>query len=192
MRENPVICIDFDDTMNELLPAWVSYLNENYHLRVKLSDVKSWEMKYAFPMLSEDEIYEPLHNPNFWKLVQEKNGASYYINKLIAEGFEVYVCTSTHPDIASFKFKNCLFRLFPFLDYHHIITTYNKQLIYCDILIDDGVHNIEGPYFGLLMDMPHNRDFQVDNRMTYRVHDWEQAFNKIHKLIGGEAEYYEI
>lgn len=187
-----IICFDFDDTMNDLLPHWISYLNETYCLNVKKSDIKSWQMKLAFPSLTEDEIFEPLHNPNFWKMVTEKEGASYYIKKLQDEGFEIYVCTSTHHAITHFKFENCLFRLFPFIDRHNIIITYNKQLINCDILVDDGTHNISGGrYFGLLMDMPHNQDYKVDNKYTYRVHNFEDVYNKIHELCDADREVYD-
>lgn len=187
MRTHPIICVDFDDTMNDLLHPWIAWLNKKHFLKVEFKDVTSWQLKKAFPTLTDDEIFEPLHNPKFWKTVGEKNGASYYLNKLIAEGCEIYVCTSTHHTIAGFKFENCLFRLFPFIDRHNIIITYNKQLINCDILIDDGTHNIEGPYIGLLMDMPHNREYIVDNEKTFRVLDWEQAYNKIHKLLAEEV-----
>lgn len=192
MRDVPVICVDFDDTLNNLLPDWINYLNNKYGFNVNIEEIKSWEIKKAFPELTEDEVFAPLHDPYFWNIVTEKTDASLYLKKLIDEGFDVYICTSTYHTIAGFKFENCLFRLFPFFDRHKIIITYNKQLINCDILIDDGTHNIVGPYFGLLVDMPHNRDFEVDNKHTYRIYSWEEAYNQVHRLCDGEAEYYEI
>jgi 5'(3')-deoxyribonucleotidase len=60
------------------------------------------------------------------------------------------------------------------------ITTYNKQLMRCTVLIDDGSHNIDGPYYGILMDMPHNRD--VKGPMIHRVYNWKEIYNYIHEL----------
>lgn len=177
------ICCDFDDTMTQLLPAWLNYLNTKHNLNVELEDITSWDIEKSFNMLSSKEIYEPLNSPEFWFTVEEKPDASKYIKLIKEQGHNFYVCTSSYYKFLQFKFDNCLFRLFPFLSHHDIITTYHKNMINCDILIDDGVHNIEGNHIGLLFDMPHNRSF--DNTLSNnieRITTWEQAYNMITKI----------
>ena len=60
---------------------------------------------------------------------------------------------------------------------------YNKQLLDCDVIIDDGLHNIKGKYLGILFDMPHNRSFDdTSSNKIARVTTWEQAYNLITKI----------
>ena len=59
------ICCDFDDTMNQLLPAWINWLNNKYNLNVQLDEVDTWYIDKIFPTLTEDQIYEPLNTPDF-------------------------------------------------------------------------------------------------------------------------------
>ena len=80
-----------------------------------------------------------------------------------------------------YKYNNCLKVHFPYIDWKHVIIAKNKQLVRCDVLIDDGEHNIVGPYVGLLKDTPHNRDFEAPN--VYHVKNWEEIYTKIHKLF---------
>ena len=177
------ICCDFDDTMNQLLPPWITWLNNQYDLNVKLEDIHSWELGQSFPMLTEDQIFQPLNTPEFWLTVEEKPEAAVYVKKIIEDGHDFYVSTASYYRNLWYKFDNCLFRLFPFIDHKQIITTYNKQLLDCDVIIDDGLHNIKGRYLGILFDMPHNRSFDdtLSNKIE-RVTTWEQAYNLITKI----------
>lgn len=178
--EEFVICSDFDDTMNELIPTWINKINELYGYNVSADQIVDWDLTQIFPSLTQAQICEPLHDPDFWYLVPAKDDAVYYIKKLMDEGFQFYVCTSTDYRFAKDKFDNCLYRLFPFICKEQVITTYNKQLMRCNILIDDGIHNIIGQYKGLLMDMPHNKSFK--NPQVERVHNWKEIYDYIHEL----------
>lgn len=181
-----VICSDFDDTMNTLVPCWLEWLNNKYGLNVQFEDVTTWHMKEIYPTLSEEQIFEVLADENFWKTVGSRDEACIYIPKLISEGFTFYICTSTSFRVAKAKFENCLIRLFPYINKEQIIITYNKQLIKCNVLIDDATHNIVGDYYGILMDMPHNRTFNHEN--VYRVMNWKEAYEKVHTLFEIEKE----
>ena len=177
------ICCDFDDTMTCLLPPWVEWLNNKHNLHVSIEDVTSWEMGNVFSSLTKEEIFEPLNTPEFWFTVEEKPEAGYYIKKIIEEGHSFYICTASYYKNLWYKFDNCLFRLFPFINPKQIITTYNKQMIDCDVIIDDALHNIKGKYLGILFDMPHNKSFDdTHSRTIERVYSWEETYNLIHRI----------
>lgn len=147
MRYRPqdfVIACDMDDTIEYLLPAWVKWLNKKYGYNVKYSDVVDWRMSLAFPGLTNEQVFEPLHLDEFWKTVEPMWDAVYYIEKLINEGFPFYIVTSSHPDSILPKFNHVLYKYFPFIDKHNIIIAHEKQMIRCDVLIDDGTHNVVG------------------------------------------------
>lgn len=168
-----------DDTIEDLLGAWTQWLNNKYRLSVQVSDIKSWEMKVSYPNLTEEEIFEPLHIPEFWDTVKPKLQSVKYLQKLIDDGHKVYICTYTHYEIAKEKFNRVLFKYFPFISWRNVIIMRDKQMIRCDYLIDDGLHNIVGEYKGLLIDMPHNRNFSSDT--VTRVYDFEQIYNIINE-----------
>ena len=178
-----VIACDMDDTIEYLVPAWIKWLNMQYNLNVKYIDVTDWDISKVFPTLTSHQIFEPLDNPEFWDTVKPMKDAQYYIPKLIEEGFQFYIVTSSHPRNYKYKYEKCLRKYFPYLSWKNIIVTKNKQLINCDILIDDGEHNIIGPYIGLLKDTTHNKNFNVDayENIT-RVHCWKHIYEVIHKF----------
>lgn len=46
------ILVDMDDTIVQLLQAWLLKLNENYGLDVAYEDIRSWDIEEAFPELT--------------------------------------------------------------------------------------------------------------------------------------------
>ena len=52
-----------------------------------------------------------------------------------------------------------------------------------DVLIDDGVHNLEtGLYEKLLMDATHNRLFDEKKIGAIRVMNWEQVYDTVTRI----------
>lgn len=177
------IGVDLDDTAENLLLAWIKWLNKEHNLDASINDVKSWEMSDLYPSLSHDQIFAPLFIDEFWSTVEPKQDAIYYIEQLIKDGHDVYIVTSSHYGTVKAKFDAIIKRYFPSIDWKHIITTNNKQMIKCDIMIDDGPHNlINGEYLRVLFDAPHNKNFPAEDNQMKRVYNWEQAYNLIKDL----------
>jgi 5'(3')-deoxyribonucleotidase len=64
-----------------------------------------------------------------------------------------------------------------------VIVTSKKQMIRGDVLIDDGVHNLEGgDYVKILMTAPHNRGSDAEKNGMIRVHNWRQVEEVIQKI----------
>ena len=52
-----------------------------------------------------------------------------------------------------------------------------------DVLIDDGVHNLEGgAYAKILMTAPHNRNYDAEGNGMVRVHNWTQVEEAVRKI----------
>ena len=60
------ILLDFDEVINTMVHHWVNTLNCVYGTSVRFEDVSEWDMQKAFPNLTEDELYNPLHLQTFW------------------------------------------------------------------------------------------------------------------------------
>ena len=74
------------------------------------------------------------------------------------------------------KMNRLLFHYFPFLSWNQVIITGRKQMIRGDVLIDDGIHNLEGGnYRKILFTAPHNRFYDAEANGMIRVHTWEEV-----------------
>lgn len=174
-----VLCFDMDDTLTYFVKALVEWHNKTRGYNINPEDVNDWELGQFFPGLTLYEVFEPMWIPEFWDTVTPRGDSVYWVKKLIDDGHDVYVCTNTHYKVATLKMEKVLFKYFDYLSNGNLIIMKNKQMIRCDYLIDDGAHNIVGPYKGLLMDMPHNRKFEHPD--VTRVYNFEEVYNIISK-----------
>lgn len=176
-----IILIDCDETIWNLLEAWVSVLNKRYNENVLWQNVNTWDMSAVYPNLTKQQIYEPLCEEELWELVKPKFDAVKYVPKLYEEGHEVYFVTST--DYRNIKFKVKLLEdFFPDIPIQNLITTYHKNLIKGDILIDDYINNFKGVDGGILFTAPYNKDIDVESLGLYRCNDWEEIYNHINDI----------
>ena len=183
MRCTVIILADMDDTIEQLLKTWIARANERYHRNVKLDDVTDWNVAFPFPGIDRQDIFNLTYEPGFWSSIEPIPGAAEALKHFMDEGHEVYIVTSTEIEHVEEKMKKLLFRYFPFLDWSHVIITCRKQLIRGDVLIDDGIHNLEGgQYKKILFTAPHNRHYDAEANGMIRVHDWEEVVRIIDNM----------
>ena len=70
------ILVDMDDTIESLASAWVDYLNARHGTTTKLTDITGWDISKAFPTLTNEQVYAPLFEDDFWDCVKPIDGAS--------------------------------------------------------------------------------------------------------------------
>ena len=81
------------------------------------------------------------------------------------------------------KMERVLFRYFPFLSRDQVIITGNKQMIRGDVMIDDGIHNLEGgEYRKILFTAPYNKDYDAEANGMIRVHNWDEILRVINEM----------
>lgn len=178
-----IIGVDMDDTIENLLDAWVTWLNNKYGTHVDINEMTKWEVGYYFPTLTSDQVYEPLLTDSFWDTVTPKEDAIIWLKKLYDEGFTIYICTNSHYHSLRVKLDNVLFKYFPFIEKNKVITIANKQLLKLDVLVDDYYKNlINGSYTGILYHTAHSRTINHEEMGLIKVFNWEQVYYNIHKL----------
>lgn len=175
-----IIGLDFDGTINDMLETWLEWLNKKHGTTVKLEDVVDWELSKVYPSLSKKELFEPLNTPEYWSHVTIKANADEVIKKLIDEGHQIYIITSSHYRTLSAKLDKCLFEHLPFLNKENIIITYNKALINCDVLLDDAEHNlINFKGIKVLFDASYNKNSTVHD---FRISSWTEFYELVQEL----------
>ena len=169
------VLVDMDDTIENLLFAWVTWLNRIYQRDVQCDDIKSWDICAAYPGLSYEEVYGLLRLEAFWETVEPLPGAAEGLRSFLEAGHEVYIVTATTPEAVLPKMEKVLFRYFPFLTWRNVVITENKQLLRGDVLIDDGIHNLEGgAYEKILVTAPYNESYAAEKNGMLRVHNWDE------------------
>lgn len=182
------ILVDMDDTIEHLLEAWVDCLNERHGTTVKYDDITEWDLCKAFPTLTKEQIHAPLVEDKFWKAVRPMDGAAEALKWMKDEGHKVYIVTASAYKTIQPKMDNVLFKYFPFLTWDDVFITTHKQLIRGDIMFDDAPHNLEGFYHAkVLMDAPHNRNYDAEANGMYRMTSWDEA-KPIIQAIGYKEE----
>ena len=178
------ILVDMDDTIELLLKAWVRGVNERYGRNVSLDEITEWDVSAAFPGLTWEQVYAIPMERGFWKTVEPMPGAAESLRRLMDAGHEVFIVTATPAESVEEKMQDLLFARFPFLSWDQVIITTRKQMICGDVLIDDGVHNLEGgAYRKILMTAPHNRAYDAEANGMIRVHTWAQVEDVIRSMV---------
>ena len=181
------ILVDMDDTIEQLLNAWIKAVNGKFGTNVAYDDIKSWDVSEAFPGLSHSDVYDVIMEDDFWDTVEPVPGASVALKHFMDEGHKVYIVTATPYQSVKPKMERHLFRYFPFLSWEQVIITSNKHLIAGDVLIDDGIHNLTGgSYRKILMDSANNRAFDTAGTDILRVMDWDEAVRAVEDIAGEE------
>ena len=178
-----VILVDMDDTIEYLLDAWLEKANAVYGRSVTREEITSWDVSAAYPGLTRQQIYDLVLEDEFWKNVRPIPGAAEALKRFMERGHYVYLVTATPYESVRGKMDYHLFRHFPFIEWHQVIITSHKQMLKADILIDDGIHNLEGgDYAKILVDAPYNRAYDAEANGMIRVHSWAEIEEAVMRI----------
>lgn len=83
MKNSKILLIDVDDTIEDLLSAWLKSLNDKYGTNVCNDEITDWDVAKFFPTLTREQVFEPLHCDEFWETVKPKPDAVEYVKKII-------------------------------------------------------------------------------------------------------------
>lgn len=170
------VAYDFDGVLNNLPEAWTNYLNglfyDNNDER-KTVELKYYDMCRNFPNLSYSSIMWPLYSSEFWKTVEIEPGAKEALEILQArQDVEIFIVTSTSPESWTTKYEYCFKRLLPDFPVDNIILTSRKDLINCNILIEDNpefLKDFKG--IKILLDKSYNKSVKNDSFKHFTNHD---------------------
>lgn len=187
------IFVDMDDVLVELLDEWLFQLNQNTINKKEPEDITDWDMRKAYPDLTDSQIFGMLSSESLWSNIKPVKNAYKYMKKLIEDGHEVYVATSSYPNSFFLKTEYCLLKHFDFLSPKNLICIHDKYLLDGDILFDDYHENLR-KFKGIrvLKDAPYNRnDYQFIDFRVSKDNAWEE-FYQIVKELQNIKEMYSI
>ena len=174
-----IIGVDIDSTVCNTTESVIAQHYADTGEKLTLDDIKSYYIENYVSDDYKDDFHLIFYKKEMWKRVKVIPHCVEVIKRMHDRGDSIYFVTSTEPQNITKKAR-FLQRTFPFLDIRkRLITTHNKQMIKCDILVDDCIDNVVGAdYYSILMDYPWNStaifdEAEYDN--IYRVFDWLQV-----------------
>ena len=116
MSDKKIVLCDADDTIENLCETWVNYLNCRYGTKVAADDVVDWDVSKFFPELTKDQVYAPIYDKEFWKLILPIKGC-YKILSEVNKKHDLYIVTATNYQTCDTKVERIIVDLFPFLQW---------------------------------------------------------------------------
>lgn len=168
------ILLDMDGVLADCLGYWLGLLNRYHGLDLKPTDITEWDTHRFCKDVPESVVYGYLSQPGFFRHLQPVEGAIDGVNYLISEGHEVVIVTSCPREYGESDKRQWLKSHIPKLDPKNFISAHRKDLIQGDILLDDGVHNLEAwrdaniKGLAVCFDQPYNRSY-----IGARSYDWK-------------------
>lgn len=182
------VAFDFDGVINDLPIKWTRWLNEYYKLNVDENNLKYYDMLRNFPELSLNQILEPLKLPDFWDTVDYNSGINFneqFSGYQTLTDMRILIVTATSPETWGVKYEHCIKRLLPNFPVENIILTSRKDLIKCDVLIDDHIENLkETSAYKVLVDASYNKNIEpylYDKRDSFYYITNQLIYNLYHK-----------
>lgn len=149
------IGIDLDNCLNNMNSVWVKEYCEKFNDNLTIDDVHCWDI-HKYTKSKSKDIYSLLTNSFFDTLSPLPQ--SIEATQELSEDHELFVVTATTSNTLHTKVL-WLEKYFPHIPKENIISTYRKDLVNVDLLIDDASHNIISfPNRKIVFDYPWNRD----------------------------------
>ncbi len=177
------VMIDLDDTIVE--GGYLEVLNEYLGTNYTYDDTEDYFVESLLPDGMLDDYLEYFYtHVNVYDYAHIKPHAIEVIEKL-SQKYEVYICSAyldkrvpEKSGVVTNTKHMWLIKNLPFLNPKNFIFTSRKDLIDCDIKIDDKVGNLKGlGEVKLLMSGYHNKkytDEELKEKNIIRVHSWDE------------------
>ncbi len=177
------IMIDLDETICS--PAYLEEVNKYLNANYRYEDIDTYFVEDVIPLEKREEFLDYFYqNVNVYQNATIFPHAIEVIQELTSK-YDVYIVSAfvdkrrifNSSIMAKYKYEWILKHL-PFIDPKKIILTSSKDMVLCDIKIDDKFGNLKG--YGetkLLLDHMHNRKYsfqELEEHGIKRVYDWLQ------------------
>lgn len=191
------VAVDVDETVADLLPAWLEMYNDDYGDSLRVTDITGWDLtKFVKPECG-NKIYTYL-TPELYNMVDPIPGALEGVEYLRKQGHRVIFVTSTPKGCEGAKLKWLVDK--EFLDkkgaygdgrvYDDYIEIHDKSLIRADIMIDDRPENLFSfNGYRILYRANHNLAFSGSVKDISRADDWDDATHLVMVASGFLGEH---
>lgn len=134
------IGFDVDNVLNNMSEVLIDILNNIYQCNV-LYNLETYSLKEAYPLLTTEQIFNPLTLSSFWDKLKVNEEGLKVIKELQEKGHEIYLITAQVSEGFGYKYEWMLKNL-NIVPSKNFIFCQDKSLINIDALIDDHIDNL--------------------------------------------------
>jgi len=175
-----ILYIDVDDTSVDLLSEWLRLYNNDYEDSITPANILSWDVHTYVRPECGIKIYKYLKNIHLYDNILPIKNSIECINQLREDGHRIIFATASHRSRAmSYRKFDRMEELGFRPEFKSYIELQDKSLLCGDVLLDDGIHNLEnfeGHKF--LFHQAHNKDCQL----YHRIFDWNEFVAEIRRI----------
>lgn len=175
------IMIDMDDVICD--GGFLSLVNQFLNTNYKIEDIKTYYIQDLIPKERYQEWSEFFNTKNVYDYCELLPNA-YEVMQKLSKKYELYIVTAyifrDNEEYSANNLKNkfeYLYENIPFIKPENYIFTSNKEIINCEIKIDDKLSNLEGnAETKMLFTAYHNKnitDVELKQNGAIRINGWK-------------------
>lgn len=178
-----IIAVDVDNTICNLQAAVTNLFNKRQGTNYTLDDITEYNVENVLPVKQANKMKRMYGENGIYSHVKPIEGAQNAIQKLIANGHQVYLVTDAIPKVYNEKVE-WIKHFFPFIDETHIVAMKHKNMFRCDIMVEDNIQNLVAGvhYHRICLDYPWNKKVRDDAYTIHRCANWSEIMDVINKL----------
>lgn len=178
----PRILVDQDDVLALFVDGLVKKFNERFGTNYTPQDCNQWNLENVFG----HRVWEIVYEKGFFRNLEPVPGAIEVFKRLYTSGrYDMFIVTASEPSAYVEKIEWLKYHMPFFSIDKHFIACKSKDAVWGDVLLDDGLHNIQafiGIGESIIFNRPHNKHLIGFKR----IHDWYEFESYI------ENKFYSI
>jgi 5'-nucleotidase len=165
------LLIDMDGVTADLVSHWIALINRYHGEKLTVEDVTDWYVHKITRNTTKEQVDEFLKDPGFFRHLDPIPQALATLKQLMAEGHDVIFVT--HCKFGHEDKRVWIEHHLPGFPMENIIFAERKELVIGDLLLDDGLHNLEAWQeahpngVAVCFDTPYNQEWE-----GHRVYCW--------------------
>lgn len=183
----PIIAVDVDDVCANLIAEWLRKYNDRWNDTLTVADITEWDVdKFVKPECGK-KVYHILSEPGLYDRIEPFPWALQAVTELRKLGRVIFVtsCAARSMDQKFAWLQRHGFLPFGRGSVENFIACKDKWLIAADILIDDGIHNVDAfPGAAFLVDRIHNHSLPCRRE---RIENLACAPERVAQLVDSKA-----
>lgn len=187
MRYN--VMVDCDCVLNNLMERTCQMFNERYGTNISEDYFTDYDICKCMPFEDAEKFKALWHERELWDSLAPTHHSQWGAKKLVDDGFNVYIATSTHYE--NFPWKVLwLKHYFPFIDERHIICIGDKSVLNADVMVDDHADNlIENLRCNrIIVDKPWNVSTHDEVYGIKRCTNWDEIVAAVEEFYKQDKE----
>ena len=188
-----IIMCDIDGVLNDLVSKSLAIYNSHTGKDIHMSDITTYSFYECLPKEDADGIVSLFEEKSLWASLSPLQGSQRGLKQLIKQSHQIYLATATSP--TNFEWKiDWLQHHFPFIPSDNVIRITDKNLLKCDVMIDDCLDNLIGNVCErVVLDYPWNRSTSKDYAYDIkRANNWNDIVNIINNIERKMKEWEKV